>query len=193
MRNPVRLKNFRGRYFVWFLLGVLVLLTSRPTPQSLGLGSLVLAAGVLLRGWGAGFLVKNDELTTAGPYAHLRHPLYAGTLLVGAGFAIGVGGWWTPAVLGLLAAWFFGAYFPRKDRVEGERLESRYGEDYARYRAAVPALWPRFPGFRAPAGATPDARPWSLSHYSQNNELGTVIAIAIGWLLLLWRLGQEAA
>ena len=187
MRNPVRLKNLRARFLPFFALGVLVLVTNRPSPGSLALGSTVLILGFLLRGWGAGYLVKNDELTTTGPYAHVRHPLYVGTLLVGTGFALGMGGWWALATLGVFGGWFFGVYFPRKDRIEGERLEALYGEQYARYRSAVPALWPRW---RAHATGSPSRSRWSLDHYSENNELGTAIAIFVGWLLLVWRFSE---
>lgn len=184
MRNPVRLKNLRARFLPFFALGALVLFTSQPSRGSLSLGSIVLVLGFLLRGWGAGYLVKNDALTTAGPYAHVRHPLYVGTLLVGTGFALGTGGWWALAILVAFGSWFFGIYFPRKDRSEGARLEALYGEQYAAYRSAVPALWPRWRAYST--GSTERTR-WSLKHYSENNELGTALALFVGWLLLAWR------
>ena len=45
--------------------------------------------------WGkiaaAGTIHKGEVLTTWGPYAHLRHPLYAGSFLIGGGLAIAGG------------------------------------------------------------------------------------------------------
>ena len=84
MRNPIRLKNLQLRFLPYYVAGVLVLLTLRPTGPLFALGVAFVLAGALLRGWGAGHLVKNDSLAITGPYAHLRHPLYAGSLLVGA-------------------------------------------------------------------------------------------------------------
>ena len=52
-----------------------------------------MAAGATLRFWGAGYLVKNDRLTLVGPSAHLRHPLYAGTLCLALGFGVIASGW----------------------------------------------------------------------------------------------------
>ena len=187
MRNPVRLKNLRARFLPFFVLGGLVLFTSRPSAGSLVGGSVLLLLGFLLRGWGAGYLVKNDALTTQGPYAHLRHPLYAGTLLVGAGFALATGGWWAIAILFAFGGWFLGVYFPRKERIESERLEALYGDEYVAYRSAVPALWPRW---RARPAGTPEGPGWRLEHYSENNELGTAMAIVAGWLLLAWRFSE---
>ena len=72
--------------FAWF---------SHPSPGSLAWGLPVSLAGLALRGWAAGCLAKNRQLATGGPYAYLRNPLYAGTLLVAAGLAIASrsGGW----------------------------------------------------------------------------------------------------
>jgi protein-S-isoprenylcysteine O-methyltransferase Ste14 len=142
MRNPIRLKNLKPRFALLYVPGALVVIFLQPHPLSLALGAGLVVLGASLRGWGAGHLVKNDCLTVTGPYAHLRHPLCAGTLLVGTGFALIAGG---PASLLLMLAllpWFFIWYFPRKERVEGERLELLYGDRYTIYRDAVPALLP---------------------------------------------------
>jgi hypothetical protein len=126
--------------------------------------------------------VKNDALTMTGPYAYLRHPLYAGTLLVGTGFAMLFGGMISLLLVAVLWPWFALDYFPRKDRVECARLAARYGPDFEAYAAAVPALWPRRTAFEPPAFAR---RHWALERYSDNNELGTVLAVVLA-LLVFW-------
>ena len=177
MRNPIRLKNLRLRFLPLYLLGGLALVWMEPTVWGFLLGATLVLLGALLRSWGAGHLVKNDHLTTTGPYAHVRHPLYLGTLLIGMGFSIIVGGWVALGLLALLFPWFFLDYFPRKEKVEGARLEELYGEAYTSYREQVPALWPRLkpwvPGEIGSWG-------WSGQRYSGNNELGTVLALAAG-------------
>jgi protein-S-isoprenylcysteine O-methyltransferase Ste14 len=185
MRNPIRLKNFRPRYLPYILVGLAILAYRVPPLAGFVLGGPPILVGAALRSWGAGHLVKNDALTTTGPYAHLRHPLYLGTLLVATGFALLLGGVASLALLAVVWPWFALHYFPRKDRVEGARLTALYGEAYERYRAAVPPLWPRWTAWIAPAPASgePARAAWQLARYSDNNELGTLIAIVAVWLL----------
>jgi len=184
MRNPIRPKNLSLRFVPLYLAGGALLILFPPAAERFVWALPPIVLGVLLRGWGAGHLVKNHELTISGPYAHLRHPLYLGTLLVGTGFGLLVGGWMALVVLACLWPWFALRYFPRKDRSESARLESLYGERFARYRAAVPALRPRLGPWRE-AGAKASAREWALERYSDNNELGTLLAIT-GGVLVFW-------
>jgi len=188
MRNPIRLKNLSARYLPLYLVGVAVLLLHVPDRRALLAALPLIVAGLVVRGWGAGHLVKNDALTTTGPYAHLRHPLYLGTLLIGTGFAVAVGGLFSVVVLAVLWPWFALRYFPRKERVESGRLEARYGPRFARYRASVPALWPAWRPWRddVAAGGGGD---WELERYSDNNELGTFLAVVFGWLAFWFRAG----
>ena len=191
MRGPIRLKNLRLRFLPYYVVGAVVILLVRPTPSGYVGGAAIVVLGAALRSWGAGHLVKNDALTITGPYAHLRHPLYLGTLLVGQGFALIVGGWLALAILALLLPWFFLLYFPRKERIESARLERRYAASYALYRAQVPALVPMARGWR-PLQATPafgdvDAR-WSGERYRENNELGALLAVTSGLVLLALRM-----
>lgn len=191
MRNPIRPKNLSARFLPLYAAGVALLILHAPDPAALAAGLPLIVVGSALRGWGAGHLVKNDALTTSGPYAHVRHPLYLGTLLIGTGFAIAVGGPWTLVVLAVLWPWFALHYFPRKEQAESARLEARYGERFAAYRAEVPALCPRIRPWRDSAPARP-APAWALSRYSDNNELGTLLAVGIGWLAFWLRAGVVA-
>lgn len=174
MRNPIRVKNLRLRFVPLYAAGLALLLFARPSVAWYAAGAVLLVAGAALRGWGAGHLVKTEALTVTGPYAHLRHPLYLGTLLVGVGVALMAGGAWALAALALLLPWFFLDYFPRKERAESARLEALYGEAFRAYHDAVPALWPRLGAWRPPAGA---GVRWSLERYSDNNELGTLLGL----------------
>lgn len=184
MRNPIRPKNLSLRFLPLYALGLAILLFHPPQRDSLGIALVLIVAGAALRGWGAGHLVKNHELTTSGPYAHLRHPLYLGTILVATGFAIWIGGWASVVVLALVWPWFAFHYFPRKERSESLRLEEAYGERFVRYRDAVPALWPRLRGWKGEPGRASQAG-WELRRYDENNELGTLLALSIG-VLVFW-------
>ena len=163
-----------------YLLGALALIFHQPHPLGFAAGGGLVVLGGALRGWGAGHLVKNDRLTVTGPYAYLRHPLYAGTMLLAAGFGVLLGN--GPGLLVVFSIWLWLAfgYFPRKERVEGDRLEALYGRQYLAYRQAVPALWPRWVEWKPSPGGSPETRSeavWSIERYSDNNELGTVIAV----------------
>jgi protein-S-isoprenylcysteine O-methyltransferase Ste14 len=184
MRNPIRVKNLRLRFLPLYVAALVLLAAVRPSPAFYTVGVLAILAGAALRTWGAGHLVKTASLTITGPYAHVRHPLYLGTLLVGSGMAVMVGGVPAIVVLALFLPWFFLRYFPRKERSEAERLEAAHGPAFREYWAAVPALLPRLsawvPGAamreRADFSAT-WPRSWSLARYSENNELGTLLAL----------------
>ena len=58
----------RLRLPLGFLFGILYLIFARPLPASLMLGGAVAFAGVLVRGWASGHIIKNDRLATSGPF-----------------------------------------------------------------------------------------------------------------------------
>jgi protein-S-isoprenylcysteine O-methyltransferase Ste14 len=195
VHNPIRVKNLRMRFLPLYAVGFVLLFWVRPTLSEYLVGLVAVLLGAALRTWGAGHLVKTTSLTISGPYAWMRHPLYVGTLLCGSGIAVMFGGWWALGVLAVFLLWFFLVYFPRKERLESARLEALYGEAFARYRAEVPALRPRLATWRPSPQDTqvsgdPSCR-WSLERYSENNELGTLLALlacmvvfgvrAVGW------------
>jgi protein-S-isoprenylcysteine O-methyltransferase Ste14 len=161
-----------------FLLGILYLAFARATPLTLITGGAVAFAGVLVRAWASGHIQKNDRLATGGPYAHTRNPLYFGSFLIGAGFAIAVH--W--ALLLLVIAFWVLVYVPTMER-ERENIRSRFPESFAEYEANVPAFLPRVVPWR---GTGPGAEPagFSLDLYLKHGEwkAALVFVLAIGWL-----------
>jgi hypothetical protein len=115
----------------------------------------------------------------------MRHPLYAGTLLLAMGFGLAAG----PVGAGLVAAgflpFFFGYYLPYKDRIEGARLERRFGAAYLAYRAAVPSLRPARAPFHPSHPVASADRGWSRARFRENGEAGVLLLIAClcGWFL----------
>jgi len=186
MRNPIRPKNLNARFLPFFVAGLAILIFQPPRPDGFVAALPLIVAGAALRAWGAGHLVKNDRLTTTGPYAHLRHPLYLGTILIATGFGVWAGGWLALAILGFLWPWFALRYFPRKERSESARLEATYGERFVRYRREVPALWPRLRPWREEHVTDPRNR-WAFDRYDDNNELGTLLALSLGVLVFWFR------
>ena len=188
MRHPLRRKYLSPRLLPLYGLGILWRWLSEPTPASLAAGGLAAALGAALRAWGAGHLVKTDLLVVAGPYAHLRHPLYAGTLLAVIGLGAAAGRLSLAVVAGFFVPFFLLYYLPYKDRIEAARLERRHAEEFAAWHRSVPALLPRLAPWR-PGGAVPEAaRPrWGADRFRANDEGGALLAIVAAWLLLALR------
>jgi protein-S-isoprenylcysteine O-methyltransferase Ste14 len=113
-----------------------------------GLG--VALAGLGMRVWSLGYLLKKEELATAGPYGRTRNPLYVGTWLIGCGLAL-LSAW--PANLVLLVVFnlMFYLIYRRQIALEEEMLTSIYGEAYAEYCRRVPRFVPQCRAWRTGA------------------------------------------
>jgi hypothetical protein len=188
VRHPFRRKNLSPRLLPFYAAAAASLALARPAPGALAAGGALVLAGVALRVWSVGHLVKNEELTWSGPYAHLRHPLYAGTLLLGIGFGAMAGPWGLALLALFFLPVFFLYYLPYKDRIEGARLERRYGVQYTRYREAVPALVPSLAAFSPPREWSAAGRRWSGDRFLANGELGTLAGVGLALAALSLRL-----
>ena len=171
----------RWRVPVGFAAGAVYLVFSQPTPRSLLVGGAVALVGLLLRAWAAGCLDKNRDLATAGPYAYTRNPLYLGSALMGAGFALAAGSW---LIAGVFAGVFLLIYWPVIRREEAF-LRSQFGDRYERYAAAVPLFLP------SPFVAQLDSLKFSRQHYIENREYEAALgyAAALVFLALKMALG----
>jgi len=188
VKHPFRRKHLSPRLLPVYALVLATVVCSRPSVVGCAAGIALIAAGSGLRAWGAGHLVKTDRLTISGPYAHLRHPLYAGTLLLAAGFAVAAGGAVLPLWLALGLPTFFLYYLPYKERIESARLERRYGAAYAAYRATVRPLWPSLSPWQPPAALAPEGRrSWNAACFVANSEHATLVGVGLGLLLLASR------
>lgn len=121
-----------------FVLGIAYLVWARPTLVSLWTGGAIAFAGVLIRAWASGHISKNRRLAVTGPYAHTRNPLYFGSFLIGAGFAVAVH--W--ALLLVVIAFWVLVYAPTMER-EKANIRKRFPDAYDNYSANVPAFVPR--------------------------------------------------
>jgi protein-S-isoprenylcysteine O-methyltransferase Ste14 len=188
VKHPFRQKNLNPRLLPLYGFAVLVFAIAKPSAIGLAVGGGLVWAGMALRVWGAGHLVKNECLTVSGPYAHLRHPLYAGTLLLGVGFGVIAGGVALALVLACGLPLFFLYYLPYKDRIESARLERRYGPAFAAYRAEVRRLVPSLAPWRPHAALAPEsARRWSPARFRENSEPGMLVGVGLAFLLLALR------
>jgi protein-S-isoprenylcysteine O-methyltransferase Ste14 len=139
-----------------------------PMPWAI-LWSLVLVLpGLWLRGYAAGYVKKNRELTQTGPYAHVRNPLYLGSVLIAFGFAFALLSW--PVAL-VLAIGFLVVYVPVI--ASEERYLRATFPDFDGYCKRVPRLVPRLTsGIRAgetAATGNPDAGAGNVTEVSSSN------------------------
>jgi protein-S-isoprenylcysteine O-methyltransferase Ste14 len=167
-----------------FVLAAAYLAFARPTPGSLALGGTVALAGLLVRGWAAGHIVKNERLATTGPYAHTRNPLYFGSFLIAAGFAIAVH--WS--LLLVVIAFFVLVYGPTIER-ERSNIRGRFPDAYPAWESNVPAFVPRITPWQAPDQVA--AEPFSFDLYLRHGEWRAALgfALAIAWLVFRMRAG----
>ena len=83
-------------------------------------------------------LYEDHELIRTGPYAVVRHPIYASLLAILAGTLLIFTPWpWTAVSLAL-----FAVGTEVRVRAEDRLLESRFGEAFREYRRKVPAYLP---------------------------------------------------
>jgi len=129
-----------SRQWIGFLLCIYFAVISRPIPWALYVTSVIVVLGVCFRLWASGFIIKNKQLATNGPYALVRHPLYSGNILIVYAFAGASGIWWTF----LVATAFFLFYYPTAIEYEDRKLSSIFGDAWKDFARNTPALLPSF-------------------------------------------------
>src|SRR5271157_4704464 len=144
-----------------------------PRPAAVAWSLALVLPGLWLRGYAAGYVKKNRELTVTGPYAYTRNPLYLGSMLIAAGFALALLSW---PVAVVLALGFVAIYVP-VIASEERFLRAAFPafDDYCQH---VPRLIPRLTPARHPGTESgPDAGTgsFSLSLYLQHREYNAEI------------------
>ena len=129
----------RWRVPLGYGLAIVAFWLADPTPRSLAIGGVIAAAGEALRVWAAGHLEKGREVTTSGPYAFTRHPLYAGSSVMGAGFAVAA----NDVVVAAMVAVYLVVTIAAAIRSEEAHLTEKFGREYPAYREGLGAPAPR--------------------------------------------------
>jgi protein-S-isoprenylcysteine O-methyltransferase Ste14 len=162
-----------------FAFAALYLWLAKPTWNSMLLGLVLIVPGLLIRALASGHVQKNEQLATTGPYAYTRNPLYLGSLVLAAGFAVAARSWWIGAVLVVM---FLGVYLP-VIRSEEAFLRSRFPQ-FDEYARQVPQLLPRLTPFRHHSGSFSSGLYWK--HREYNAALGALAMLAALAAKLLW-------
>jgi len=153
---------------------------ARPSVAVYFAGAALVFIGEALRLWAAGHLHKNRVVTTTGPYAHVKNPLYLGTLLILLGFC---GAARQGALLLVGLAVFVLYYAPAKRQTEAARLRALFGAAWADYDQSVPDYVPRWPAYPLRGDQT-----WMWSRMIGNSEHQTATVVAVGLVLLAARM-----
>jgi protein-S-isoprenylcysteine O-methyltransferase Ste14 len=117
---------------------------------AVGLGALFLVFGLALFCWTVSLFARHGEgtlspfdattrLVVAGPYRHVRNPMYAGVFSILIGEVLVLQSW-------TLLVWFlcfFALIATLVPRKEEHWLVDRFGAEYEQYRAHVPRWLPR--------------------------------------------------
>jgi protein-S-isoprenylcysteine O-methyltransferase Ste14 len=181
----------RWRVRIGYVLAVIVLYLSRPDPRSILIGAAVGVIGLATRVYAAGYLHKQSLLTTTGPYAYTRNPLYfgSGILVIGAAVAMNS---WRSAIL-LLA--YFALVYTVVMRREELELRRHHGTAFDAYAQSVPLFFPRLTPAKQSTVSSLDpkitsAGVFSWSQFRRNHEhqatLGFLLLLLA--LVVIWRL-----
>src|ERR1043165_8711662 len=114
-----------------------------------------------------------DSINTTGIYSVVRHPLYIGNFVVIFGIVLWTGVWWFVLLVSIL----YWCYYERIMFTEEEFLVEKFGEQYSKFSATVPAVIPSFKHYK------PSKYPFSMK-IVLSREYDGVLAIATSFLLL---------
>jgi protein-S-isoprenylcysteine O-methyltransferase Ste14 len=111
-------------------------------------GVALIVAGLGLRAWSMAVLgrfytrtlrvVGGQRVVTTGPYRLIRHPGYAGSLLVWTGYCLGAGNWISLIVVVALMVAAYGWRIRSEERL----LADAFGDEYTSYQRHTARLLP---------------------------------------------------
>ena len=163
----------------WFavLFVLLVSLLGKPQETLLYAGTAIAIVGMVVRMWAAGYVMKNKELATTGPYAYVRHPLYVGNIVLLVAFSLASSLWWSFVLMGFLL-WF---YYPPTISYEDNKLRNIFGEEWENWSKNIHAL---IPTFGEKAGSSKSE--WSFKKSLMTNGEPIIVVYLIWCLYLLF-------
>jgi protein-S-isoprenylcysteine O-methyltransferase Ste14 len=158
----------RLRVTLGFVFAGVALVLARPTPLSLAAGTTVAVLGEAFRVWAAGHLDKGREVTTTGPYAFTRHPLYVGSTLIGVGLAVAA----ASVPVAVLVVGYLAVTLTAAIRTEEAHLTEKFGSAYPEYREGR---------------ASGERRRFSPARAMANREHRALLGLVVALVFLAWR------
>jgi len=182
--------KYRGFTPVPFIL--VVIFFAQPSLQSFSWGVALMVVGEMVRIWGVAYAggatrtrnVGAPQLVASGPFGRVRNPLYIGNMAMYTGAAV-IANIWLPWLL--FAVWiFFGIQYHLIVKLEEDKLENLFGQEYLDYRKQVPRFLPRLKPIFAKNPVSPDV-PAAI-----RSEKSTFISFAVILLLMALKMWYNA-
>ena len=145
-------------------------------PFQFEFAEIIIILGLTIRMYASGFVLKNKELSTTGPYAYVRHPLYTGNILVLTGMAIINGQLWAS----LIALSFFWFYYPAAIEYEDRKLKELFPGSWEKWANKTPALTITFQKLHPL-----ELINWSWRKSLINNYEPVIVVYVLIWLSIL--------
>lgn len=130
----------KPRFLIMYPFGLFIIMFGQCDDRSLRAGIWFIIAGILLRLHANGYAIKTDSLTTSGPYAFVRNPLYLGSAWIFWGIIIMLKLGYPGFVLFFI---WLGVYW-KTIKCEEALLTAKYGKLYLDYKSKVPSFFPAF-------------------------------------------------
>jgi len=172
----------RARVPLGFVVAAVFLVFAKPEWKTLAWGLVLVLPGVWLRGYAAGYVKKNAELTRTGPYAYTRNPLYLGSMGIAFGIAVAAGRW----SLGIFLVVMFLAIYVPTILSEETFLRTAFPE-FEEYAKKVPRLLPRLTAARFDASNAGGGR-FSRERYLHHREYNALMGAAAIYAALIVRM-----
>jgi protein-S-isoprenylcysteine O-methyltransferase Ste14 len=184
--------TYRGYMPLPFLAAMIVF--AHPTGLTMAVGCCVAILGESIRFWGVAYAgaltrvtggVGAPEVIVAGPFAHVRNPLYVGNILTYVGIGIMSNALVPWLVFG--AAFWFVFQYSQIVALEEEFLDGRFGESYREFKRNVPRFIPRLTAYRHDAQARQHVR-WNEAVRSERRTFQALVLVMLVLLALsIWR------
>ena len=126
------------RQAVGLLLVAVCAYFAKPDIGTVAIGLAMALVGQVFRIYAAGFIFKNKQLASTGPYALVRHPLYLGNFLILIGFTLAAANLYV--AIGVVV--FFLIWYPAAIAYEDSKLENIFEEEWREWSKNIRAIIP---------------------------------------------------
>ena len=180
--REMRYHEFSRQSIGIILVSVFCLETSSNSiiPYASNFAISLILLGLATRMYASGFVLKNKELSTTGPYAFVRHPLYTGNIMILIGLCLINGFFWS-FVTAFIFFWF---YYPTAIEYEDRKLKSLFPDTWEEWASITPALMPKM-DLNGKIFSRLDLRSWSLKKSLVANYEPVIVVYVLVWVFIV--------
>ena len=180
--REMRYHEFSRQSIGVILVSVFCLETSSNSiiPYASNFAISLILLGLATRMYASGFVLKNKELSTTGPYAFVRHPLYTGNIMILIGLCLINGFFWS-FVTAFIFLWF---YYPTAIEYEDRKLKSLFPDTWEEWASMTPALMPKM-DLNGKIFSRLDLRSWSLKKSLIANYEPVIVVYVLVWVFIV--------